>query len=262
MTFILYPNIDCSGPALQTLAKPGVPVTNGVFSAALDVEVAHFNGQALYLRLAVGGVNISCQKILHTPYALSLRPGARIGGLDAGHGNLSLYHSSGIKTIDLDAKFGDLFLGGSGIDGALSLYDGYDVSAPTIYLDGGVGVISMGKNAGSSNSIFVGDRYRDNGIIAWAKVSSGGSFGTDEFGLTSITQPAVGRYDITLNASAASAATLIPIAIAERDSQPNSAATVRIVSIDQTGPNTFSVYINNGNWAPVDNDFVFMVTAR
>ena len=43
---------------------------------------------------------------------------------------------------------------------------------------------------------------------------------------------------------------------------PNSAATARLVTIDQIGTNTFTVYINNGSFAPVNNDFVFMVTAR
>ena len=52
------------------------------------------------------------------------------------------------------------------------------------------------------------------------------------------------------------------MAIAELDTPPVGAANVRIVSIDQITVNQFVVYINNGNWALVDNDFVFMVTAR
>ena len=121
----------------------------------------------------------------------------------------------------------------------------------------------MTVNAGGAMTITVGDRYRDNAVVAWAKVSGTGIGSIQsEFGVSSVDHYNTGCYRIYLNISATDAASLIPMAIAEIDSAPDSAAEVRIVSINQMAPNIFNVYINNGNWALVDNDFVFMVTAR
>ncbi len=98
-------------------------------------------------------------------------------------------------------------------------------------------------------------------LIAWGSVGSNGDLYW-EFGVTSVSREGVGNYMIEIDASAVGVTALIPIAIAEVESQPDTAAEARIVSINQTAYNIFRVYINNGSWAPVDNDFVFMVTAR
>jgi trimeric autotransporter adhesin len=123
---------------------------------------------------------------------------------------------------------------------------------------GGVRLVS---NAGASKAVAVGELYRDNTLVAWAKVAANGTVTTD-YGVVSVTHAGTGNYAITLNASAADNSSLVPVANAEIDSPPTSADTVRIVSIDQTGVSTFSVYINKGSGALVDNDFVFQVTAR
>jgi hypothetical protein len=123
------------------------------------------------------------------------------------------------------------------------------------------GNVHLGIDAGESTVITVGDRYRDNAIVAWAKVTSAGVV-TSGFGVVGVTRTGPGEYSIEISAQAIGSAWLIPIAIAEIDGAPNSAATVRIVSIDQLTTTTCNVYINNGNWTLVDNDFVFMVTAR
>jgi hypothetical protein len=125
------------------------------------------------------------------------------------------------------------------------------------------GRLNLGINAGEATVITMGDRYRDNAIVAWAKVTGGvpGSIAA-EYGVSAIDHYATGCYKIYLDINATNASSLIPMAIAEIDTAPTSAATVRIVSINQVAVNIFNVYINNGNWALVDNDFVFMVTAR
>jgi hypothetical protein len=263
MNFKFYTTTDCSGVALQTVAKAGVQVTNGVFSTTLDVTATNFDGQALYVQVEIGGTNISCQEILPVPYALGLRPGARIGGTGAANGSLGLYDSNGNRTIYLSGGTGELLLGATGAggsDGDLYIYN--STGGTALDVNGATGRLRLLTDAGDTTAISVGHRYRDNAIVAWAKVTSAGTLSTNEFGVTSVTHPATGRYDITLNASAAVPATLIPIAIAEIESPPTNAATLRIVSVNQTAENTFSVYINNGTGAGVDNDFVFMVTAR
>lgn len=135
--------------------------------------------------------------------------------------------------------------------------------------DGGVDVnnarLRVSKNGGNSADIQAGDRYRDNAIIAWAKVLSSGSIptsGTASFGISSVTKLGTGSYEIIVQAAATVSSYLIPVAVAELSAQPTSAATLRIVSVDQSTTTKFRVYINDGTGAAVDNNFVFMVTAR
>ena len=143
-------------------------------------------------------------------------------------------------------------------DGAFRVFTGADSQILGAYE---TGLLRLSIDAGYAQSIAIGDRYRDNAIIAWGSVGSNGDLYW-EFGVTSVSREGVGNYVIELDASAVGVTSLIPIAIAEVESQPDTAAEARIVSINQTAYNIFRVYINNGSWAPVDNDFVFMVTAR
>ena len=78
MTFRLYSDNTCTTQVGSDIVKSGVQVTNGLFSVALDVSQNHFNGQGLWVAVDVGGTVVGCQEILPVPYALSLRPGARI----------------------------------------------------------------------------------------------------------------------------------------------------------------------------------------
>jgi hypothetical protein len=80
MTVRLYSNSTCAS-LLQTIALGSVPVTDGRFSVAVNVNQALFNGQGVWLRLQVGTTFKACQELLPAPYALSLRPGAIIQGV-------------------------------------------------------------------------------------------------------------------------------------------------------------------------------------
>jgi hypothetical protein len=125
------------------------------------------------------------------------------------------------------------------------------------------GRLNLGINAGSAMTITVGDRYRDNAIVAWAKITGGdpGSIQA-EFGISAVDHYAVGCFKIYLDIGAANSASLIPMAVAEIDTAPANAGQIRIVSVNQLAVNIFDVYINDGNGNLVNNDFVFMVTAR
>jgi len=58
-----------------------IAVDDGLFNAALNVSAPVFDGRELWLRIYVNGEwLLPRQALLPTPYALSLRPGARIGG--------------------------------------------------------------------------------------------------------------------------------------------------------------------------------------
>lgn len=167
------------------------------------------------------------------------------------------YSSSDIYMISNDAIMLDLD-NDNDEDGDLEVRNS---NLDTILKASENGNVHLGIDAGGSTVITVGDRYRDNAIVAWAKVTSAGVVSSG-FGVVGVTRTGPGEYSIEISAQAAGSGYLIPIVNAEIDSPPNSAATIRIVSIDQLTTTTFNVYINNGNWALVDNDFVFMVTAR
>jgi hypothetical protein len=80
MIFDFYTNNTCSGVAVQQVIKNNVPVTDGLFSVELDVTHGVFWGQGLWLRVRVEGTNLGCEEILPVPYALGLRPGAKVMG--------------------------------------------------------------------------------------------------------------------------------------------------------------------------------------
>lgn len=80
MVFHLFSDDACAAPVGGNISRPGVQVEDGVFSVELTVGQDYFNGQGLWLGIQVEGVTVGCQEILPVPYALSLRPGARIEG--------------------------------------------------------------------------------------------------------------------------------------------------------------------------------------
>jgi hypothetical protein len=78
MVFTLHDDEACAEAALDTITRSGVVVDNGLFNTNLDVDPAIFTGQALWLKAQVNGVSLGCQEIHPTPYALSVRPEARV----------------------------------------------------------------------------------------------------------------------------------------------------------------------------------------
>lgn len=169
------------------------------------------------------------------------------------------YISSDIYLISNDAIMLDLD-SDNNEDGDLEVRNS---SKTTILKASENGNVHLGIDAAGTTVITVGDRYRDNAIVAWAKIMGTGVGSIQsEFGISSIDHSATGIYKIWVDISTVNAFSLIPMAIAEIDTAPINAAQIRIVSINQLTTNTFEVYINNGDGTPVDNDFTFMVTAR
>ncbi len=264
--FCLYD--AASGGSVVCEDTNSVEVTNGLFNSEIygDCGSSDINGRQLYLGIQVGTDDemTDRQAIYPVPYAFSLKPGANISGTVGGDAILHVENSAtdgrglrGYATAASGTNYGVV-----GRSSSPDGYGGYFNNDGGGYALGVEGGVSVTVNAGAAKPISVGDRYRDNAIVAWAKVSAGGSVSA-EFGVASVTKdPGAGSYLIALDAHAASAAHLIPIAIAEVESLPANAAGLRIVSINQAASYTFRVYINDGTGAPVDNDFVFMVTAR
>jgi hypothetical protein len=94
MIFRLYSDSSCT-TLEDTINKPGVTVTDGLFSVELDVDQGDFDGQGLWMQVEVGGTTvINCQEILPAPYALSLRPGAVVSGTVTGGSMLYAYNTA------------------------------------------------------------------------------------------------------------------------------------------------------------------------
>jgi hypothetical protein len=81
LVFQLWNDATAGSQVGSDIMKNNVSVSNGLFTVDLDVPQSAFNGQALWLRIQVGGQWLSPrQELLPVPYALSLRPGAWING--------------------------------------------------------------------------------------------------------------------------------------------------------------------------------------
>jgi len=119
----------------------------------------------------------------------------------------------------------------------------------------------LAADAGSVKTIAIGDNYRDNSVVAWGNVGAGGGVESD-FGITSVVKGATGVYTINLDVVAVHPSSLAVVASPEIDGIPTSAATARILAVDQVDQNTFNVYITDGTWVGVDNEFTFIVMAR
>jgi len=87
MEFQFWDSFSGGSQVGSTITKNSVEVTNGLFSVKLDVDQSDFNGQGLWLQMRVRPQSGSWdpwmdprQEILPVPYALSLKPEARISG--------------------------------------------------------------------------------------------------------------------------------------------------------------------------------------
>jgi hypothetical protein len=123
------------------------------------------------------------------------------------------------------------------------------------------------NDAGNTKIVPVGTRYRDNAIVAWARVTSAGVF-DGGFNIESVTRVSTGRYSIVLRSGALSGFTFVPVVTPEVDELPGDvppvgAANVRfaVVNLFAAG-NRLEVYMYNGSFALVDNDFHFLATGR
>jgi hypothetical protein len=146
MTFRLYSDDTCSTQVGDDIAKPGVPVSDGLFSVELGAEQQHIYGQGLWLEVEVGGTKIGCQEILPVPYAYSLIPGAIISDTSS-YAQLNRYESQGAPYYH-SWKYGvyaksegtGLFTSHYGVYGSGTDYGvyGYSDSGAAIYGNGDV----------------------------------------------------------------------------------------------------------------------------
>lgn len=167
MRFELY-TAETGGSPVWDSGSLSVPVDNGLFNVQLDVDQGDFNGQALWLRIQVGGQWLTPRReILPAPYALSLRPGAEITGSVSGNDALQVRNDS--STMGSTGVFGWAYAtsgqtfgvwGTSRSTAGTGVYGNADAESGTTYGVWGVSRSSSGR-----------------GVYGWATAASGTSYG-------------------------------------------------------------------------------------
>jgi type VI secretion system VgrG family protein len=123
------------------------------------------------------------------------------------------------------------------------------------------GQLVSNANADPRQPLNPGQRFRDNAIVAWARVDAAGKT-QSELGVEATSQVRLGWYHVVIEAAAATAPELIPMAVAEVAAQPPSLEAMRFVSVQQEDRNAFNVFVNDGAGRPAASAFVFLATAR
>ena len=143
VTFKLY-ETSTGGTALRSRAR-SVEVTDGLFNTNINFGTTYFDGRALWLGITVGSDSEMTprQRLRPVPYALSLRPGAKIIGSakTALHAESTHPSGRGIRGY-ATATSGTNY----GVVGASGSPDGY---GGCFYNNaGGIGVYGEGKDGG------------------------------------------------------------------------------------------------------------------
>ncbi|MCU0522340.1 MAG: hypothetical protein MUF84_16800, partial [Anaerolineae bacterium] len=149
MVFQLYTDAACTTTTGGAIPMTDVPVDRGIFSVALSVSATSVSGHGLWLGIQVEGTPVGCQEILPVPYALSLRPGARIEGeqssWDAVHvvNAATTGFSYGVYARSYSTSGRGVYGYASAIGGETTGVYGQSDSAE------GAGVVARGHNAGA-----------------------------------------------------------------------------------------------------------------
>ncbi len=159
-----------AGTLLWDSGVINVEVDSGLFNVGLSVDPPEFDGRGLWLRIYVNGEWLTPrQELLPVPYALSLRPGARIvGDIPQGWG-VEVFQLSNLATggaVRADSVTGTAVhgysTGGFGVAGyshdsyAVYGYDGGSQQARGyggyFYSDNGIGVYGYSNATRSTNN--------------------------------------------------------------------------------------------------------------
>ncbi len=264
LEFLFYSD-SIGGSALLTIDQPSVSVVNGIYNTNLRVDDTTCWKSSSWLQVSVNGEVTSPRiRVTSVPYAFTSQSLLGLGSTATGIGSNA---SGKDNVVSSDYSF-------TGGRRAKALHTGSFVWADSTDADfastqpnqfnirAGNGV-RLASDAGAAKTISIGERYRDNGIVAWGKVAADGSIpATAKFGVASVVRNSAGNYTVTLDVTALDHS-LIVVANAEIDTAPTGASTARVVMVNQLAArNNFDVYIMNGTYTMVDNDFVFIVTAR
>ncbi len=206
--FELY-DAASGGTKLWEHVRSNVQVQAGIFSVQLDVDANDFDGRALWLAITVDGQLLSPrQELTPAPYALGLRPGARVygdlpepalearnaegagvgGHSDAGFGVVghtdgdSEWQAAGVAGYSVhDRTFGVLGHSdrGIGVEGSVTNTQNLNPAVVGVNSGGGAGIEGYSANshgvAGSTDSAAAyGGRFQNNAAGGSGVYATGG----------------------------------------------------------------------------------------
>lgn len=271
--FTLWDAADLGTALGVTEDLPAVVVSGGQFTVTLN-EMGEFGGAALNGQARWLAIDVRCgaepgytallprQPLNAAPYALAL-PGVVSGAFPVTPSG----STAGTYAVAMGRRARAVN------NGALVWADStnadFSSSADNQVALRAANGMFIANDAGGAKVVPVGTRYRDNAVVAWARVTAAGGLDTN-FNVASVTRLSTGVYRFVLNSSLSSGFSLVPVVTPEVDpvvvdpaTPPTGAANVRIPAVNNVAAgNTFDVYMYNGNFALVDNDFQVMVTGR
>ncbi len=273
----------CANQATRTAATVSGGTSNAATGSGATVSGGTFNTASGALATVIGGVNNTASgavsfaggqgaKTESSAAVPTIFNGAFVWAETNPSGASQTFHAAASNEFAVRSRGGVRLV--TGVDAAglptktfsIAAASG-DVNAPNIVTAQGKFSAPNNFPAGINNKN-IGDRFRDNSIIAWGRILGGGSINENaRFGITSVTRNAVGSYTVVIDVTATDTLSILPVVTPEVDVQPTSAATIRIASVNQFTlgvgiPNSFQVWINNGLGAPADNDFLMIVTGK
>jgi hypothetical protein len=183
--FMLYTDPDCINYISGYVGISDVTVDNGLFSVQIPFDQSYFNGQQLFLGVEVESSEIACQEILPVPYALSLRPGAKIATESTASEAAALIgevtsttpgsYSTGLRGINLGTGMMGIGVHGSQDGSGWGVYGQVDGNGRGVYGkaegDNGVGV--FGEGTGSSSIGVYGIATQAGGVGVHAQGDGG-----------------------------------------------------------------------------------------
>jgi hypothetical protein len=182
MVFQLYTDSGCT-TAIGDETVEEVEVSNGLFTAEVLGDRNSIYGRQLWLGVAVGPLGseeaVGCQEILPVPYAISLRPGARIDG------NLNNWDAIHAVNTALTGNSGGIYgrtyaSGGRGVYGFASETSGMNYGVYGISQSpNGFGVYGK-NNSGAGPAVGIqGETESDMGraVYGYATAESGTTYG-------------------------------------------------------------------------------------
>lgn len=178
MRFVLY-DAATAGAAVWDSGPLNIAVTDGLFSVALDVNQAHFDGRALWLSIIVAGETLSPRQPLYpAPYALGLKPGTMVAGEPAPHtGSVLSAYLTGTYPLG-SALTGVAAATGSAVRAPAAGGAGVLASSNSTYGVWGSSVDGLGGYFTSTNGY--GIRVETGGTDHWdhgAYITSAGGYG-------------------------------------------------------------------------------------
>jgi hypothetical protein len=127
------------------------------------------------------------------------------------------------------------------------------------------GVLTVsGSATNSATDLGPGKYSKDNAVLAWGLIKDDATFTlSSTHNVSRVVKGSAGNYFIELKQGLVNGSYLGIVVTPEIDTPPTNAATHRFAFVNAiAGSLSFYVFMSDGNFTPVDNDFSFIVTGK